>query len=59
MKITVTLNTYNDAMQQPGEVSRIFNQIADLTFHIEALNLGTMKILDVNGNTVGTLNVQN
>lgn len=48
--IKVQINTDNDAFKSPNEAARILRLLAH---RIENGEAGTLKIRDINGNTVG------
>lgn len=66
MKITITINLDNDAFRDNAEATRILHRIAEkwiIGWYTSPLIDGTLKntwpVSDVNGNTVGTLEVEN
>ena len=57
MDITIYMETDNAAFQDEGdatEVARILRKLAD---RIESGGLGDFALKDINGNTVGSMNV--
>ncbi len=59
MKAKLEIKMNNDAFKQnPLELARIFRNLADDIEYINGPNLGTfIGIADINGNTVGSLEV--
>jgi len=59
MKAKLEIKMNNDAFEQnPLELARIFRNLADDIEYINGPNLGTfIGIADINGNTVGSLEV--
>lgn len=58
MKLVIEINLDNAAFQEWGgqaEVARILNRYAE---NVSEWGVGERKLLDINGNTVGTAEVQ-
>lgn len=52
MKLKININLDNAAFEDEGEISRILRQLADKISYDGRIDGG--KIMDVNGNSVGT-----
>jgi hypothetical protein len=53
-KFILEIELGNDAMKRPSDVSNALSKIAEQVKHVAGLKGITTKILDVNGNSVGS-----